>query len=194
MTLAFGWKKWRRMGRAVRVLDHENLARVRLRMKAQERQAARMAPRKYGNRRKESGPSLASLRGKGFRTRGGTFRSSSDPADGTRAPGASWASLGSTTRSRAGFRHVFSDPRCLLSRYLRLHDTLHPTASLIGISARAAREQRRTHAMDNRSHCHTRCKKHAGSPELPSSPASQEPSRLVTSFAISRWVAIAPPA
>src|SRR4249919_1639471 len=38
-------------GRAVRVLDHENLARVRLRMKALERQAARMAPRKYGNRR-----------------------------------------------------------------------------------------------------------------------------------------------
>ena len=33
------------------VLDHENLARVRLRMKALERQAARMAPRKYGNRR-----------------------------------------------------------------------------------------------------------------------------------------------
>jgi hypothetical protein len=30
-------------GRAVRVLDHENLARVRLRMKALERQAARMA-------------------------------------------------------------------------------------------------------------------------------------------------------
>ena len=38
-------------GRAVRVLDDENLARVRLRMKALERQAARMAPRKYGNRR-----------------------------------------------------------------------------------------------------------------------------------------------
>ena len=38
-------------GRAVKVLDHENLARVRLRMKALERQAARMAPRKYGNRR-----------------------------------------------------------------------------------------------------------------------------------------------
>ena len=38
-------------GRAVRVLDHENLARVHLRMKALERQAARMAPRKYGNRR-----------------------------------------------------------------------------------------------------------------------------------------------
>lgn len=38
-------------GRAVRVLDHENLARVQLRMKALERQAARMAPRKYGNRR-----------------------------------------------------------------------------------------------------------------------------------------------
>ena len=38
-------------GRAVRVLDHENLARVRLSMKALERQAARMAPRKYGNRR-----------------------------------------------------------------------------------------------------------------------------------------------
>jgi hypothetical protein len=31
--------------------DYENLARVRLRMKALERQAARMAPRKYGNRR-----------------------------------------------------------------------------------------------------------------------------------------------
>jgi hypothetical protein len=38
-------------GRVVRVLDHENLARVRLRMKALERQAARMAPRKYGDRR-----------------------------------------------------------------------------------------------------------------------------------------------
>jgi hypothetical protein len=38
-------------GRAVRVWDHENLARVRLRMKALERQTARMAPRKYGNRR-----------------------------------------------------------------------------------------------------------------------------------------------
>jgi hypothetical protein len=30
--------------------DYENLARVRLGMKALERQAARMAPRKYGNR------------------------------------------------------------------------------------------------------------------------------------------------
>src|ERR1700720_4737424 len=33
------------------------------------------------------------LRGRGFRTRGGAFRSSSDPGEGTRAPGASWASL-----------------------------------------------------------------------------------------------------
>jgi hypothetical protein len=32
-------------------LPTSNLARVRLRMKALERQAARMAPRKYGNRR-----------------------------------------------------------------------------------------------------------------------------------------------
>ena len=38
-------------GRAVRVLDHENLARARLRIKALQRQAARMAPRKCGNRR-----------------------------------------------------------------------------------------------------------------------------------------------
>src|SRR6202040_3812056 len=44
-----------------------------------------------------------SLRGKGFRTRGGTFRSSSDPGEGTRAPGASWASLAATTRIGPGF-------------------------------------------------------------------------------------------
>jgi hypothetical protein len=31
--------------------DYENLARVRLGIKALEQQAARMAPRKYGNRR-----------------------------------------------------------------------------------------------------------------------------------------------
>jgi hypothetical protein len=43
--------RWSTLTRAVRVLDHENLARVHLRMKALERQAARMAPRKYGNRR-----------------------------------------------------------------------------------------------------------------------------------------------
>lgn len=51
MTLAFWVEKIGADGRAVMVLDHENLARVRLRMKALERQAARMAPRKYGNRR-----------------------------------------------------------------------------------------------------------------------------------------------
>jgi hypothetical protein len=38
-------------GRAVMVVDHENIARARLRIKALEQQAARMAPRKYGNRR-----------------------------------------------------------------------------------------------------------------------------------------------
>ena len=35
-------------GKAVMVADHENVARARLRIKALERQAARMAPRKYG--------------------------------------------------------------------------------------------------------------------------------------------------
>ena len=38
-------------GRAVMVLDHENIARVHLEDGGPERQAARMAPRKYGNRR-----------------------------------------------------------------------------------------------------------------------------------------------
>src|SRR6202011_620862 len=31
---------------------------------------------------------------------------------------------GGNHADRAGFRHVFSDPRCLFSRYPRLHDTL----------------------------------------------------------------------
>src|SRR6202022_2955908 len=39
---------------------------------------------------------------------------------------------------RAGFCHIFSDPHCLFSSYPRLHDTLIPTASLIGISAARA--------------------------------------------------------
>jgi hypothetical protein len=38
-------------GKAVMVVDHENIARARRRIKALEGQAARMAPRKYGNRR-----------------------------------------------------------------------------------------------------------------------------------------------
>jgi hypothetical protein len=38
-------------GRAVMVVDHENIARARLKIKALEQQAARMAPKKYGNRR-----------------------------------------------------------------------------------------------------------------------------------------------
>ena len=43
------------------------------------------------------------------------------------------------------------------------------------------RDQRRTACNGGQSsHWHTRCKKHAGNPELPSSPASQEPSRPVT--------------
>ena len=42
-----GWKKSRRMA-AVMVADHENVARARRRIKALERQAARMAPRKHG--------------------------------------------------------------------------------------------------------------------------------------------------
>jgi hypothetical protein len=48
MTLAFWVEKIGADGRAVMVLDHENLARVRLRMKALERQAARMAPINWG--------------------------------------------------------------------------------------------------------------------------------------------------
>jgi hypothetical protein len=36
-------------------------------------------------------------------TRGGAFRSSSDPGEGTRAPGASWASRAATTRIGPGF-------------------------------------------------------------------------------------------
>jgi hypothetical protein len=35
----------------VRVVDHENIARSRLRINALKWIAARMAPRKYGNRR-----------------------------------------------------------------------------------------------------------------------------------------------
>ena len=35
-----------------------------------------------------------------------------------------WCLLGFAGADRAGFRHVFSDPRCLFSRYPRLHDTL----------------------------------------------------------------------
>jgi hypothetical protein len=38
-------------GKAVMVVDHENIARARRRIKALEGKAARMAPRKYGNRR-----------------------------------------------------------------------------------------------------------------------------------------------
>jgi terminase small subunit-like protein len=44
-------EKIRADGRAVMVLDHENIARVHLRIKALKRQAAQMARRKYGNRR-----------------------------------------------------------------------------------------------------------------------------------------------
>jgi hypothetical protein len=157
----------------------------------------------------------------GFRTRGGTFRSSSDPGDGTRVPGAS------TTADRAGFRHVFSDPRCLFSRDPRLHDTLIPqrvssASRRLALANVCPRQEGRWHESacrlldslrgkqrnraafeglprdsgsvplrDARSH-HTSFKprervaetysaaEHAGSPELPSSPASQEPSRPVT--------------
>jgi hypothetical protein len=35
---------------------------------------------------------------------------------------------------RAGLCHIFSDPRCLFSRYPSLHDTLIQQASFIGIS------------------------------------------------------------
>jgi hypothetical protein len=45
----------------------------------------------------------------------------------------------------AGFRHIFSDPRCLFSRYPRLHDTLIQQRVFIGISAARAK--------DNRGHC-----------------------------------------
>jgi hypothetical protein len=38
-------------GKAVMVVDHENIARARRRCKALEGQAARLAPKKYGNRR-----------------------------------------------------------------------------------------------------------------------------------------------
>jgi hypothetical protein len=38
-------------GKAVMVVDHENIARARRRIKALEWKAARMAPKKYGNRR-----------------------------------------------------------------------------------------------------------------------------------------------
>jgi hypothetical protein len=51
MTLAVWVEKIRADGRAVMVLDHENIARVHLRIKALKRQAAQMARRKYGNRR-----------------------------------------------------------------------------------------------------------------------------------------------
>jgi len=40
-------------GKMVRVVDHENIARARLRINALKWIAARMAPRKYGNPRKQ---------------------------------------------------------------------------------------------------------------------------------------------
>src|SRR5580704_6535304 len=39
-------------------------------------------------------------------TRGGAFRSSSDPGEGTRAPGASWASLAATSHRGSALRSL----------------------------------------------------------------------------------------
>src|SRR6202023_2966009 len=92
-----------------------------------------------------------SLRGKGFRTRGGAFRSGSDPGEGTRAPGASWASLAATTRIGPGFA---------MSSATRTASFPEMRCCFILVSDSGGRHQREKsstaqHVMDNRRHCLT---------------------------------------
>src|ERR1700730_2984848 len=88
---------------------------------------------------------------------------------------------GGNHADRAGFCHVFSYPRCLFSRYPRLHDTLiQQRVSSAPYRSFKPRERRRTDVIGGRCHCTREAISTPGSPELPSSPASQEPSRPVT--------------
>ena len=92
-----------------------------------------------------------SLRGKGFRTRGGAFRSSSDPGEGTRAPGASWASLAATTRIRPGFA-MSSATRAASFPEMRCCFIL---VSYSGRRHQGEKSSTAQHVMNNRRHCLT---------------------------------------
>ena len=82
-------------------------------------------------------------------TRGGAFRSSSDPGEGTRAPGASWASRAATTRIGPGFA---------MSSATRAASFPEMRCCFILVSDSGRRHQREKsstaqHVMDNRRHC-----------------------------------------